>query len=75
MIKTTYPSVVIYTANYLPKCRNNFKKLFAPHQAICFECMFPPNSINSPFIENKQDILKKGETYNQKIIYSFSTFD
>ena len=70
-IKTTYPVVVIYTCNYVEKLMMNNNKKMEPYYAICLECCYHPNSINSPFIKDKKDILLKGKKYNEKIEYYF----
>ncbi len=70
-IKTTYPVVVIYTCNYTGREIMNNDKVMTPYYAVCLECMFHPNTINSDFLQDKKDILKAGEEYNQAIEYYF----
>lgn len=69
-IKTSYPSIVVYTCNYPSSFdfnRNRFK--ISKHHAICLECQFIPNGINMDNV-NKA-ILKKDEVYNHYINYKF----
>ncbi len=70
-IKTTYPVVVVYTCNYVGNEIMNNNKRMEPYYAICLECMFHPNTINSEFLKDKLDILKKNERYNETIEYHF----
>ena len=70
-IKTTYPVVVIYTCNYTGDEIMNNNKVMTPYYAICLECMYHPNTINSDFLKDKLDILKKDKEYNEKIEYYF----
>ena len=49
---------------------NNNKKIM-PYNAVCLECMYHPNTINSDFLNEKKDILKKGDTYNETITLEF----
>ena len=49
---------------------NNGIKM-TPYYAVCLECMYHPNTINSPFLKNKLDILKKDNRYFEEIDYYF----
>ena len=69
-IKTSYPSIVVYTCNYPSSFdfnRTNFK--IEKHHAICLECQFIPNSINMENVDKA--ILRKDEVYNHYIDYKF----
>lgn len=66
-IKTSYPAVVVYTCNYTGNNIMNNKKVMEPYYAVCLECMYCPNSINSDFLDEKKDILRKGTKYDEKI--------
>lgn len=69
-IKTSYPSIVVYTCNYPSSFdfnRTNFK--IEKHHAICLECQFIPNSINMENVDKA--ILRKDEVYNHYINYKF----
>ena len=70
-IKTTYPVVVVYTCNYVENLIMNNDKKMTPYYAVCLECMYHPNTINSDFLENKLDILKKDNRYFEQIDYYF----
>ena len=72
-IATTYPAVVVYTCNYPgDTVVNSNQKPLVIHGAICLECQYLPNAINSDFIEDKKEILRKNEKYFNKIIYKFN---
>ena len=49
---------------------NNDKKM-TPYNAICLECMYYPNAINSDFLDKKYDILKKDSLYHEQTDYYF----
>ena len=70
-IKTTYPVVVVYTCNYVGNEIMNNNEIAKPYYAVCLECQYHPNGINSDFIKDKKDILKKGSLYNETIEYYF----
>ena len=70
-IKTTYPTVVIYTCNYVENKTMNNDKLMTPYYAICLECMYHPNTINSDFLKDKKDILLKNKKYEETVEYYF----
>lgn len=66
-IRTTYPTVVLYTCNYVgDEVMNNNKKAM-PYYALCLECMYHPNTINSEFLKEKKDVLVKNKKYDEKI--------
>ena len=66
-IKTTYPTVVVYTCNYTDDSIMNNNKVMTPYYAVCLECMYHPNTINSSFLKEKKDILKKDSMYDETI--------
>ena len=70
-IKTTYPVVVVYTCNFVGNEIMNNNMLAKPYYAVCLECQYHPNGINSNFITDKKDILKKESLYNETIEYYF----
>lgn len=70
-IKTTYPTVVVYTCNFVEDLLMNNNKKMTPYYAVCLECMYHPNTINSDFLRHKLDILKKDEKYFEQIDYYF----
>ena len=49
----------------------NNDKVMTPYYAVCLECMYHPNTINSEFLTEKKDILPKGVEYNNMIEYYF----
>lgn len=71
-IKTSYPTVVIYTCNFVGKEIMNNDLPMTPYYAICLECMYHLNTINSSFLEDKKDILRANEKYDEVIEYYFS---
>jgi aldose 1-epimerase len=71
IINTSYPSVVIYTCNYIEDFIMNNNRKEEQFDAVAIECMFIPNSINNPKINIKKDILKKNQQYNETITYNF----
>ena len=71
IINTSYPAVVVYTCNYCDDVILNNNKKIKPYDAVCLECMYHPNTINSDFLSDKKDILKKGKNYNEVISFSF----
>ena len=72
-INTSYPVVVVYTCNYTEDIEVNNGKKLKPYDAVCLECMYHPNTINSDFLENKKDILNPEDKYYEKVVYSFDT--
>ena len=66
-VKTTYPAVVIYTCNYVGEEVMNNNKKMTPYYAVCLECMYQPNTINSAYLKDKKDILRKDREYNEEI--------
>lgn len=70
-IKTTYPVVVLYTCNFVGNLVMNNNELMAPYHALCLECMYHPNTINSPFLKDKKDILLANHNYNEEVEYYF----
>lgn len=74
-VSTNLPGFQFYSANHLGKsAQPNGKhgKRYEKRSAFCIEPQFYPNAINTENFKEK-GILKKGETYNREIIYSFST--
>ncbi len=70
-IKTSYPAVVIYTCNYVGDEMMNNNKMAMPYYAVCLECQNLPNTINSPFLPDKKDVLKAMSPYKETIEYYF----
>ena len=59
------------TLSYYFIIMNNNRKQ-KQYDSICLECMYLPNSINSDFINDKKDILRKDKVYNEYISYKFN---
>ncbi len=70
-VKTTYPVVVVYTCNYVGDVIMNNNLKMKPYYAVCLECMYHPNTINSDFLKDKLDVLKKNKEYKETIEYNF----
>ncbi|MCR5232203.1 MAG: hypothetical protein K6B64_06115, partial [Acholeplasmatales bacterium] len=70
-MKTTYPVVVLYTCNFVGNLVMNNNELMAPYHALCLECMYHPNTINSSFLKEKKDILRANQKYNEVVEYYF----
>ncbi|MBQ7641477.1 MAG: galactose mutarotase [Acholeplasmatales bacterium] len=70
-IKTSYPTVVVYTCNYTEDKIMNNGEVMTPYYAVCLECMYHPNTINSDFLKEKKDILLKNKKYKETIEYYF----
>lgn len=69
-IKTSYPSIVVYTCNYPSDFDFNMNHIkISKHHGICLECQYVPNGINMDNV-NKA-ILRKDEKYNEYINYHF----
>ena len=69
-ISSTQVGVQVYTGNWLndsPIGKNNQKHF--DYCAIAIECQGLPDAPNKPQFPSQ--LLKKGETYNQTIVYSF----
>ena len=73
-VSTNLPGFQFYTSNHLGKSTQPAGKSgtkYEKRSALCVEPQFYPNAINTKEF-NEKGILKKGETYNREIIYSFS---
>lgn len=69
-IRTNYPSIVCYTTNYPKEIDFNVKgNKISRFQAIAMECQYIPNGINMN--ENDISILRKDQTFDKYINYSF----
>ncbi len=71
-VSTSYPAVVVYTCNYIEDIVMNNNRKQKQYDSICLECMYLPNSINSDFIDDKKDILRKDKVYNEYISFKFN---
>lgn len=70
-IYTSYPGVQLYTGDFLSSSQLNNRSMFhKPFDGLCLECQFYPDSPNHPHFPSTE--LKKGERYNEKIVYKFT---
>lgn len=70
-VSTNLPGFQFYTANNLGKSSQpagKDGKRYEKHSSFCVEPQFYPNAINT---FDEKPVLKKGETFNREIIYSF----
>ena len=70
-IETTYPVCVVYTCNYCEDIEVVSNRKMRPYDAVCLECMYHPNTINSSFLSEKKDVLTSNREYDETIIYKF----
>ena len=74
-VSTNLPGFQFYTANHLGKSAQPEGKSghrYEKRSALCVEPQFFPNAINTGEFAEK-GILKKGDTYDREIVYSFSS--
>ncbi|MBD1363215.1 galactose mutarotase [Mucilaginibacter sp. ZT4R22] len=71
-VYTTYPSVMVYTGDYLNgEAEGNFKRPYKPFDGLCLECQYYPDSPNHPDFPSAE--LHPGEEYHEIIVYKFGT--
>lgn len=68
-IYTTQPGIQVYTANVLTDRPGKDGAQYHPHDGVCLETQYFPNSMECP--EFPSIVLKKGEKYRQATIYEF----
>jgi len=71
-IFTTQPGIQFYTGNFLTLTPGKSGKQYNHRYGFCFETQHFPDAVNQP--KFGKIILKKGEKYNQEIMYKFSVF-
>jgi aldose 1-epimerase len=73
-VYTTYPSVMVYTGDYL-NCKpdGNFKRPYKPFDGLCLECQYYPDSPNHANFPST--VLEAGEEYHEVILYKFGTLN
>ncbi|MCI2068487.1 MAG: galactose mutarotase [Bacilli bacterium] len=71
-IYTSYDAVVCYSSNHPSEYIIQNGNELGKYDGICLEMQYFPNSINSPFIKEKKDILRPGKDYDNFIEYRFS---
>ncbi len=70
-VATSEKCVVFYSQNYLADKPFVYDDItIDTHCAVCLETQYYPNGIN---IDGLRKVLKKGERYNEKTVYKFST--
>ncbi len=70
-VHTTEPGVQFYTGNFLDdKLASKSGKPYAKHSGFCLETQHYPDSPNQP--EFPSTVLKPGEEYNSRTVYTFS---
>jgi len=70
-VDTTMPGIQFYTGNFLDNCpTGKGGAVYRRRDAFCLETQFYPDSPNNP--DFPQPVLKKGETWAQETVFSFS---
>ncbi|MGL4654792.1 MAG: aldose epimerase family protein [Sarcina sp.] len=72
-IKTDYPSVVVYTQNFIDSEKLKYEVKSKKRNGICLEVQNPPIGYKEKFKEHS--ILKKDEEYNKKTEYIFEVIN
>ena len=65
--RATLPAVQVYTANWLPA--DATQEPHVQHNAICLETQHYPDSPNQPTFPST--VLRPGEEYSHKVVFSF----
>ncbi|WPU92932.1 aldose epimerase family protein [Mucilaginibacter sabulilitoris] len=69
---TSYPAVIVYTADYLQSEHPGHHSIpYGPFDGLCLECQYYPDSPNHANFPTT--VLEPGDTYQETIIYKFST--
>lgn len=69
---TTQPGVQVYTGNWLAGCpAGKCGRSYGDYEGVAIECQHFPDSPNRP--EYPSTVLRPGETYEEAIIFAFST--
>lgn len=68
-VHTTEPGLQIYTANWLDTAGKGGRR-YGRRDAVCFETQHYPDSPNKP--EFPSTVLRPGETYRSKTVFTFS---
>jgi aldose 1-epimerase len=71
-VLTSYGSMVLYTCNHPSEyiCQNGLE--IGKYDGCCLEMQHFPNTVNSPFIKDKLDVLTPERHYDEFIEYRFS---
>ncbi len=71
-ILTTQPAVQVYTGNWLSGCpKGKSGRAYGDYEGVAIECQHLPDSPNKP--EYPSTVLRPGETFEEAIIFAFST--
>lgn len=70
-VLTTLPGVQLYTANFLGTRAGKHGAVYHRQDAVCLETQFYPNAMRCPAFP--QPILRAGERYHHRTLYSFQT--
>lgn len=71
-IKTDFPALHIYTANFLHKQRGKNGAEYGPYHGICLETEYVPNGMNLPCFQ-PQPIFDAGQHFRHKTQLCFNT--
>ena len=69
-VYTTQPGIQIYTGNWLEGCPEGKGRRWHDYDAVAMECQHFPDSPNKDY---PSTVLRPGETFQEAIIFSFST--
>ena len=73
-VLSTQPAVVVYTANHFDgTIRGKGGIVYPKHAGLCVEPAHLPNAVNHPEWPFPSDVLRPRQTYQQTIVYCFST--
>ncbi len=73
-VKTTQPTLHIYTGNFLPDGDSYFNSLgISRKSGFCFETMRVPNT--KEFVDYPSTVLEKGQLFDEKTIFEFRIVD
>jgi aldose 1-epimerase len=68
-VYTTYPSLQLYTGNFLNNIKGKKGKQYANHSALCLETQLLPDAANRP--EFPTTLLKPGDIYSHATVLRF----
>jgi aldose 1-epimerase len=71
LVRTTYPTVHLYTGNFLQSAGISTDRSYGKHDGFCLEAQYSPNSPNLP--DFPTCILRPGRTYSHATEFQFTT--